>query len=49
MYDLAWIRSRWQRKSGEASPFIVGTDGVARYVTVLSECAKAAKLRLKSG
>jgi len=47
MYDLAWIRSRWQRKPGEASPFIVGTDGVARYVTVLSECAKAAKLRLK--
>jgi metallo-beta-lactamase class B len=47
MYDLAWIRSRWQRKPGEASPFIVGADGVARYVTVLEECAKAAKLRLK--
>jgi metallo-beta-lactamase class B len=47
MYDQAWIRSRWQRKPGEESPFVVGTDGVARYVTVLSECAKAAKLRLK--
>ena len=47
MYDQAWIRSRWQRKPGEVSPFVVGTDGVARYVTVLSECAKAAKLRLK--
>ena len=47
MYDLAWIRSRWVRKSGEESPFVVGADGVARYVTVLSECAKAAKLRLK--
>jgi metallo-beta-lactamase class B len=47
MYDQAWIRSRWQRKSGEISPFVVGTDGVARYATVLSECAKAAKLRLK--
>jgi metallo-beta-lactamase class B len=47
MYDQAWIRSRWQRKPGEASPFVVGSDGVARYVTVLSECAKAAKLRLK--
>src|ERR1043165_102376 len=47
MYDQAWIRSRWQRKPGETSPFVVGTDGVARYVTVLSECAKAAKLRLK--
>ena len=49
MYDQAWIRSRWQRKPGEDSPFIVGADGVARYVTVLSECAKAAKLRLKGG
>jgi len=47
MYDQAWIRSRWQRKPGETSPFVVGTDGVARYATVLSECAKAAKLRLK--
>jgi metallo-beta-lactamase class B len=49
MYDQAWIRSRWQRKNGETSPFVVGADGVARYVTVLSECAKAAKLRLKGG
>jgi metallo-beta-lactamase class B len=48
MYDQAWIRSRWVRKSGETSPFVVGADGVARYATVLSECAKAAKLRLKS-
>jgi hypothetical protein len=47
MYDQAWIRSRWVRKSGETSPFVVGTDAVQRYVTVLSECAKAAKLRLK--
>jgi len=48
MYDLAWIRSRWQRKAGETSPFVVGSDAVQRYFTVLSECAKAAKLRLKS-
>jgi metallo-beta-lactamase class B len=47
MYDQAWIRSRWQRKPGEVSPFVVGADGVQRYFTVLSECAKAAKLRLK--
>jgi len=47
MYDQAWIRSRWQRKFGEISPFVVGTEAVARYATVLSECAKAAKLRLK--
>ena len=38
--------ARWEKK-GETSPFVVGADGVARYVTVLSECAKAAKLRLK--
>ncbi len=48
MYDQAWIRSRWQRKPGEVSPFVVGADGVQRYFTVLSECAKAAKLRLKA-
>jgi metallo-beta-lactamase class B len=47
MYDQAWIRSRWQRKAGEVSPFVVGADGVDRYATVLGECAKAAKLRLK--
>ena len=47
MYDQAWIRSRMARKPGEVSPFVVGADGIARYVTVLSECAKAAKLRLK--
>jgi metallo-beta-lactamase class B len=47
MYDQAWTRSRWQRKPGEASPFVVGADGVQRYFTVLGECAKAAKLRLK--
>ncbi len=48
MYDQAWIRSRWVRKPGDVSPFVVGTDGVARYATVLSECAKAEKLRLTS-
>ena len=47
MYDQAWIRSHMARKPGEVSPFVVGTDGVARYVIVLSECAKAEKLRLK--
>jgi hypothetical protein len=29
------------------APFVVGADGVRRYFTVLGECAKAAKLRLK--
>jgi metallo-beta-lactamase class B len=48
MYDQAWLRSRVARKPGEPSPFIVGTDAVQRYFTVLSECAKAAKLRTKN-
>ena len=48
MYDQAWIRSRWVRKASDPSPFIVGADGVTRYMTVLSECAKAAKIRTKS-
>jgi metallo-beta-lactamase class B len=47
MYDQAWIRSHMARKPGEVSPFVVGTNGVQRYFTVLSECAKAEKLRLK--
>jgi len=33
------------RKRGEASPFEVGKDGVARYFTVVQDCATAAKLR----
>jgi metallo-beta-lactamase class B len=47
MYDQAWIRSHMARKPGEVSPFVVGADGVQRYFTILSECAKAEKLRLK--
>jgi metallo-beta-lactamase class B len=33
------------RKAGEASPFDVGADAVARYFTVVQDCAAAAKLR----
>jgi metallo-beta-lactamase class B len=33
------------RKGGEANPFEVGTAGVARYFTVVDNCASAAKLR----
>ncbi|HEY7171866.1 MAG TPA: MBL fold metallo-hydrolase [Vicinamibacterales bacterium] len=33
------------RKPGEANPFEVGRDGVARYFTVVEECTTAAKLR----
>jgi metallo-beta-lactamase class B len=47
MYDQAWIRSHMARKPGDITPFAVGADGVQRYFSVLSECAKAEKLRLK--
>jgi metallo-beta-lactamase class B len=33
------------RKGGEANPFDVGKDGVARYFSVVEDCATAAKLR----
>jgi len=33
------------RKRGEPNPFEVGKDGVARYFTVVQDCATAAKLR----
>jgi len=33
------------RKPGEANPFDVGKDGVARYFTVVEDCATAAKMR----
>jgi hypothetical protein len=29
----------------EENPFIVGTDGVQRYFTVMTECAQASKVR----
>jgi metallo-beta-lactamase class B len=33
------------RKNGEANPFDVGTDAVARYFAVVDACATAAKIR----
>ncbi len=30
------------RKPGEPNPYVVGSDGVRRYLTVVGECAKAA-------
>jgi len=30
------------RKPGEANPYVIGSDGVRRYLTVVGECAKAA-------
>ena len=48
-YDGAYTKARLaglKREVGEQNPFIVGTDGVQRYFTVMAECALASKLRL---
>ena len=37
------------RKPGEPNPFEVGKDGVARYFTVVRDCAMATKMRAASG
>jgi metallo-beta-lactamase class B len=49
-FDNAYIRSRIMavRKPGEEHPYEVGTEGVTRYLTVMSECAKAQIARLKA-
>ncbi|MCM3881470.1 MAG: MBL fold metallo-hydrolase [Vicinamibacterales bacterium] len=47
-YDGAYTKVRLlaaPRQPGENHPFIVGTDAVQRYFTVMSECATASKLR----
>ena len=46
-FDDAFFKahSAASRQAGEANPFYVGTDGVARYFTVVRYCAEAAKLR----
>jgi metallo-beta-lactamase class B len=47
-YDNAYTKARLaglKREVGEDNPFIVGTDGVQRYFTVMTECAMASKLR----
>ena len=36
-----------KRKPGEVHPYVIGKDSVRRYLTVVSECAKAGQLRLK--
>jgi metallo-beta-lactamase class B len=35
------------RKPGDPHPYVIGTDGVGRYLTVASECAKAAAAALE--
>jgi metallo-beta-lactamase class B len=47
-YDGAYTKARLlsaPRQPGENHPFIVGTDSVQRYFTVMAECAMASKLR----
>ncbi len=47
-YDGAYTRARLlgaHRELGEPHPFIVGTDSVQNYFTVMAECAEASKLR----
>ena len=47
-YDGAYTKARLlsaPRQPGEDHPFIVGSDGVQRYFTVMMECATASKLR----
>jgi metallo-beta-lactamase class B len=48
-YDEAYTKARLvglRREVGEENPFIVGTNGVQRYFTVMTECAMASKLRI---
>jgi len=46
-FDDAWLKahSAAGRGAGEANPFEVGGDAVARYFSVVGYCAEAAKLR----
>jgi metallo-beta-lactamase class B len=46
-FDDALLKSHSaaNRHPGEANPFDVGTDGVARYFSVVQDCATAAKIR----
>ena len=50
VFDNAETKARLVavRKPGEQSPFEVGGGAVARYLTVMSECAKAQIARLKA-
>jgi metallo-beta-lactamase class B len=46
-FDNAFYKAHTaaDRKPGEANPFEVGKDGVARYFTVVQDCSTAAKMR----
>jgi metallo-beta-lactamase class B len=50
-YDNAYTKARLvtaKREVGEGNPFIVGTQSVQNYFTVMQECATASKLRNKA-
>ncbi len=46
-FDDAYFKAHAaaNRKPGEPNPFDVGTDGVARYFTVVQACTTAARIR----
>ena len=46
-FDDAYFKAHMaaSRQAGEANPFDIGAGGVARYFTVVHDCAEAAKLR----
>jgi metallo-beta-lactamase class B len=46
-FDQAYLKGRFARKAGEASPFELGAKTVQNYFTVSGECAEAEKLRIK--
>ena len=50
-FDNAFYKAHTaaDRKPGEANPFDVGKAAVARYFTVVEDCATAAKLRAAAG
>ena len=50
-YDNAYTKARMTalRQPGEPSPFVVGKDGIARFFTVMGECATAMKLEATAG
>lgn len=49
-FDNAFFKAHTaaDRKPGEANPFDVGADAVARYFTVVQDCAEATKIRARS-
>jgi metallo-beta-lactamase class B len=49
-FDNAFFKAHAaaDRKPGEANPFEVGADAVARYFTVVQDCVAAAKIRATS-